>query len=505
MELLNLSIPEQHDYNDPTVERDVVRLQAWLTNLPLMDVVETVRLVLDGLQSLNEQRLETDLRYRLLDVFRHTAHRLFVTMDPMHLRQLALSKTQREQATEGVEQLLLAMAGGYKLIISELYSADAIGTSREVFGLSLNRSLELLGYALLDSYRFYRSVQPDLFGELHQLYRLARHHGLLGVMTEDEDYAERQVTTAARYHAVLLLSLTDPFRLAEGEVSMLQDVLVQYAGQCRVIPGNDRIASEPGLYFVDLKGGAPPEACSRMAPTVDADEPYLMDARDALLAIRERLAKTPAKVRAQSPEAMVLQRLLPEDAGTQRRRESRYPDSRWVQLLPGMAHVHAWLARAAGQDKAVVAGEPSSCRVIDTSEHGMGLAWEGGGSGDARVGELLGVIEDGKQPGMAIVRSIRVYREGGMELGVQLMAGSAAPVYCRPTGEADDKAVCALFMPASNDEQTGATIIAPKGLYEPGRRLLIDVAGREVRARAGKCVFDGPVFDRFEFSSDDGE
>jgi hypothetical protein len=34
---------------------------------------------------------------------------------------------------------------------------------------------------------------------------------------------------------------------------------------------------------------------------------------------------------------------------------------------------------------------------------------------------------------------------------------------------------------------------------------LIDVAGREVRARAGECVFDGPVFDRFEFSSDDGE
>ena len=48
MELLNLSIPEQHDYNDPTVERDVERLQAWLTDLPLMDVVETVRLVLGG-------------------------------------------------------------------------------------------------------------------------------------------------------------------------------------------------------------------------------------------------------------------------------------------------------------------------------------------------------------------------------------------------------------------------------------------------------------------------
>ena len=29
MELLNLSVPEQHDYNDPTVERDAERLGAW--------------------------------------------------------------------------------------------------------------------------------------------------------------------------------------------------------------------------------------------------------------------------------------------------------------------------------------------------------------------------------------------------------------------------------------------------------------------------------------------
>jgi len=42
---LNLSVPEQHAYTDPTVERNVERLRGWLTSLPLMDVVETVRLV----------------------------------------------------------------------------------------------------------------------------------------------------------------------------------------------------------------------------------------------------------------------------------------------------------------------------------------------------------------------------------------------------------------------------------------------------------------------------
>ena len=502
MELLNLSVPEQHDYNDPTVERDVTRLREWLTNLPLMDVVETVRLVQGGLQALNEQKLAMDLRYRLLDEFRSTVHRLFVTVDPMHLRQLALSKAQRVQATEGVEQLLLSMAGGYKLLIREIHSLDKASESRELFGMSLHRSLEQLGYALLDSYRFYRAVQPDLFSELHQLYRLARHHGLLDVMTDDEDDAERHVTTAARYHAILLLSLTDPFRLAEGEVGMLQDVLVQHAAQCRVIPGYRDDTAE-GQYFIDLRGGKPPEPHGRVERPADAVEPYLLDARDALQAKRERLAKTPARVRSQSPEAMVLRRLLPEDASTQQRRESRYPDSRWVQLLLGVDHIHGWLTRAADKGKGAVVAEPSPCRVTDTSEHGMGLGWEGGGAGDARVGELLGIIEDDRPPGLAIVRSIRLYREGGMELGVQLITGSAAPVYCRPVGEGEERAVCALFMPAIGEEDVAATIVAPKGLHEPGRRLLIEVAGREVHARAGRCVFDGPVFDRFEFTSDD--
>ena len=258
-----------------------------------------------------------------------------------------------------------------------------------------------------------------------------------------------------------------------------------------------------GRFVVDLRGSSPPLACSQQPGPSDIAEPYLLDARDALAAVRERLATTPAKVRSQSPEAMVLRRLLPEDEDRQQRRESRHPDSRWVQLLLGMEQIHDWLLRGTGKLEAALAGEPSPCRVVDTSEQGMGLAWDGGGMGDARVGELLGVIEEGMPLKLAVVRSIRVYREGGMELGVQLIHGNGAPVYCRSADEADDAASRALFLPAGSEEQVGATLIAPKGVHEPGRRLRIEVTGREVHARAGRCVFDGPVFDRFEFSSDE--
>ena len=60
-------------------------------------------------------------------------------------------------------------------------------------------------------------------------------------------------------------------------------------------------------------------------------------------------------------------------------------------------------------------------------------------------------------------------------------------------------------MPASETEDVSATLIVAAGFYASDRRLLIDVSGKEIRVCAGRCVFDGPVFDRFEFSADSEE
>jgi len=342
--------------------------------------------------------------------------------------------------------------------------------------------------------------------ESHQLYRLARHYGFLNARTEAEDEGNPSFSTATLYHSSMLLSLTDPFRLAEGEVGLLFDILMQHADSCRIIPGNSWSGSGDGLFLVDLHRAAPPVPCTRLEPPVDASEPYLLDATLALAAIRERLAQTPAKVRMQSPEAMVLRRLLPEVSGAERRREQRRADDRWVKLLLGLGNIHGWLLHAA--NKAPENRRPpelAPCKVLDASDSGMKLAWEEGGPGDARVGDLLGIVEDeGRQQSLrlALIRSIRVYREGGMEAGVQLMHGGLGAVSCCVPDEADSVTVRALFLPASETEQFAATLITAKGLYTEGCGLLIDVGGREIRVRAGRRVFDSPVFDRFEFSAE---
>ena len=510
MDALKLSIPEQHDFTDPTVERDVDRLHDWLTNLPLMDVVETVRLVHGALDSLNEQKLAVEQRFQHLEVYRATARRLFVTVDPLHLRQLALTKAQREEAIGGVEQLFLSIAGGYKLIVVQLHQADSTAPG-PLFGQAINRALEQLTYSLLDSYRFYRAVQPQLIAESHELYRLARHYGQLSCCVDEGDEQTPATSIAMHYHASMLLSLTDPFRLAEGEVSLLFDVLMQHAAACRVIPGNSWSGSGEGLFLVELGGDKLPVPCSILQPPVTVKDPYLLDATVALAAVRERLAKTPAKVRMQSPEAMVLRRLLPETQDGERRREQRSTDSRWTRLLLGVTGIHQYLSSVAKKDPGRLAGNGTlpndlvMCRVLDSSASGMKLAWEGRAAGDARVGDLLGIIdEQGSRQSLvlAMIRSIRVFREGGMEAGVQLMPGGLGAVTCHVTDQPERGGMRALFMPASEDEQFTATLVAGKGLYEEGMHLLIDVGGREVRARAGRLVLDSPVFDRFEFSAE---
>jgi len=512
MDPRSLRTPVQHNYNDPTVERDVKRLRVWLTNLPLLDVVKTVQLVQGALDSLNAQKLEPAKRYQLLEAFRYTTRRLYITVDPIYMRQLNLSKSQRELATAGFEQVLLAMAGGYKILVKALYEPATRGMSVNLFGLVINRAIEQLGYLLLDNYRCYRVIPELLFAELHQLYSYARYFGLLAVTVAEEDESDGQSpVTGERYHAIMLLSLTDPFRLAEGEVGLLYDMLKQHAGQCRVTPGSHWSGDSAGLFLLDLGSDVPPRLCARPGqPVEDVKEPYLLDAREALNAIRKRLDQIPVKVRMQSPEAVLLRYLLPDDAVANQNRESRQPDSRTTSLVIGLDAIHAFLLASmpAGQENrdgaTDGAGDNSlSCRVVDISENGMRLVCDGGRTGDARVGDLLGVIGVGQRLQLVITRSVQIHRDAGMELGVQKIHGSCGAVCCSGQNRDDAQEIRALFIPASEADGVNATLVMATGFYQAGKRLLINSYGRNVSARAGRSVSDSPVFDRFEFSAED--
>ena len=507
MELLILTTPGQHDFNDPTVERNKDKLANWLSNLPLLNAGESIRIVINALDACNEQRMQPADRMKLLEVYRSTVKRLFDTVDPLHMRQLAWSKSQREQSVEGIENLLTSLASGYKIVVKELYRSRSGKRDETVFSLALIRSLELLSYALLDSFRFYRPVPAYVYLEINQLYRLARHLGLHNkVIIQEQDEVEEQISLATRYQAIQLLSVSDAFRLAEGEAGLLFEVLRQHAHLCRIVPGDQCDEDSEGQFVIDLCGDSPPQRCGLEQGMSGVEEPYIIDARLALKSIRKGLVDTPSGVRAQSPEAILLRHLLPEAPAVARAREERRPDGSWAKLVLGIDPIHAWLSRSRGPDSSGKWTEPSSCHILDVSDNGYRISWEEGSPGDARVGELLCLVDGGSgesgQIKLTLIRSVRIHRNAGMELGLQLIRGTPAAVYCRTGGGADESADCCFFLQGVVEEQLQATLIAPKGIFETSRSLIIDVGNKEVRVRAGRLVYESPVFDRFEFIGD---
>jgi len=175
---LLLTTPEQHGFEDPTLELDEKRLKTWLASLPVLNAGDSLRQVLDALEPLNEQQLDVDKRLRLMSLYQSTVKRLYDSAEPLRLRQQPLSQQQRQVTVNNVERLCLATANGFKIAIKEIHAGGVRAQDGERFGQVLRWAVQQLAAALLHSYRFYRPEPPFVFLELNQLYRLARHHGL---------------------------------------------------------------------------------------------------------------------------------------------------------------------------------------------------------------------------------------------------------------------------------------------------------------------------------------
>ncbi len=496
---LLLTTPEQHSFQDPTLELNEKRLQRWLDCLPVLDAGESLRQMLAALEPLNEQQLDADKRLALMALYQNTFGRLYATAEPLRLRQQPLSRQQRQEIVDDVERLSAAIANGFKLSLKGLY-AQGERCQPVKFARALRWTLQALAAALLHSYRFYRPEPGFVFLELNQVYRLARHRGLHELAAGDGDDAAR-VSLAASYAAINLLSLCDPFSLEEGAADGCYRSLLQYAGGTRLVPGNSWQGVPEGLFFIDLQSDSRPRHCVSLESPVCGDDPHILDARAALQQMHRTLVALPAERRRQRAETVLLKALLPQVDGRDQRRSERRRDGRWIELIVGLEQTHAWLASSRQRRM----DDLLSMQVKDVSEGGYCLSWQGGTSATAQVGELLCVVSDSgggdAAPGQLLqIRWLRDSREREMELGVQWLAGVPSAVYLAPVDDSGARRLPALFLPSATDgEPMAARLLAPAEVYAENRALLLYVGQREVAIRCGVLLEHAPGFDCFEF------
>ncbi|HKJ07584.1 MAG TPA: hypothetical protein VKA76_00705 [Gammaproteobacteria bacterium] len=507
MKPLLLTTPEQHDYDDPTVERNERRLQRWLDQLPLMNPPAALPALLEALEGCNAQRMDGRERLRLLECYRPAVAKLFMTVLQGRVTRLRGTPAERERVVEQLEGCCLAMAGGYKLVLS----AAAHGAERQYakqLPLALLRAMEHLAQGLLHSYRYYRPTPPFALLELHRIYAHAARTGHPDAVPDSMPGGGQPISLASLYRQMLLLTLADPYRLADGELASVFASLVPYAPLSRLERGAAWEGDGEGLYLVDMASDSPPRACVRLSSPGEAEDPWLLDATAAVKAMHRRLAQLPAEQRRGSPEAVLLRQLLPEVAAGERRAQVRRDSDQQALLLAGVEAVHRYLSgqpQADAGDGAAAIVEPALWDMVDRSEGGLQLAGDERGISHLQVGELVGVVSDAQastQPVcLAVVRWLRRDRDRRLQLGLEIIPGVPAPVRCGPQQAPPDGAVECLFIP-SQAGGAAATLLAPAELYEPAARLLVQAGDRGVPVCAGTALQQTPCFDHFHFSAD---
>jgi hypothetical protein len=498
---LLLSTPEQHGFQDLTLELDEKKLSAWLSELPVLNTGESIRMVMRALEPLNEQQLGIDKRLRLLRLYEATVRRLYDSAEPLRLRQQPLSPQQRQDWVDQVERLCLAMADGFKIAVKALYDAGGQEKNDNRYTESIRGALLHLVAALVHSYRFYRPEPQRLFLELNQLYRLARQESLHDRRLPDEANGI-QISLAGVYQAACLLALIDPFSAREGDADRYYQALLHYAPSARMVPGNSWQGLPEGLYFIDLQSDSRPRHCVFLDSPVRGEEPCILDARVPLNQMHKTLLALPAERRRQRAEAAILRALMPELPDREQRRSERRPEDRWIEVVVGLAPIGRWL-----QQRRQGHRPPATrWRVKDRSEHGYCLAWGDNAATVLQVGDLVCIVADSESESqktqLLAVRWLRVDRERGAELGVEKLEGVPEAATIVVEQESGPESSQALLLTAEGGEASAARLVTPPQVYREQRSLLLYAGEQELRVRCTERIEETARFDCFEFQPD---
>ncbi len=257
---IGFALPEQHKPGRDAFNTKPRKVEAWIAQLPMGNVGETARQVFGALHESNRLHISWNERYQLLEALRGPVAYIG---QALHKRFTGLTfplqpKTQRiaNLATE----LYNEMALGYEIAIEDMLSRHFLFRDRRALTIMLHRALRYLNRVLLTAYQVYSPSPRNTWANLHSLYRYAesqRLHQSSVTDKEQEILPKTSITTA--YKQALLLALATPYRLRQGEVSVIYAALEIWAPLAQLKPYDARANQEAPLYVTHL--GSNEEPC----------------------------------------------------------------------------------------------------------------------------------------------------------------------------------------------------------------------------------------------------
>nr|WP_298142866.1 PilZ domain-containing protein [uncultured Pseudomonas sp.] len=394
LDALHLEVPETHGENAlPLADLNEQLLQARL--LPQEHALQAVLSLLFHLNRSVTTLLE---RQRALQSF-CDEYRHYAAISPGATPSSLFVRLCSELAV-GFKRLLLQMFQGRQ-------------PSKPHLAWCLYMAQHFLAQTLLRQYQLYQEPAPGLWRDSHLLYWIGERQQCLDEHVAAAFQPLPACTLRGLYQQVLLLALSNPFHLAEGECLQLFGALAQLAELPRLLPWEQDDEIEGPI--VDLS-----EAQPCLDPTQLRDNNPLNLRRFELGALLIALDE-PAPLRSPG-ERQLLERVQQHWQGQKQRRHQRAEQAQACNLIVGLPAVHAQLL-----EKRPAA---TPVQMLDSSPGGTRLLCNPNQAQQLSVGQLVLLLTGSATPTLALVRWRHINAEG-LHLGLRYLKGLPRPAWLR--------------------------------------------------------------------------
>ncbi|HEX5842368.1 MAG TPA: PilZ domain-containing protein [Pseudomonas sp.] len=352
-------------------------------------------------------------------------------------------------------RLCSELAIGFKRLLLQILQGRQ--PSRPHLAWCLYMAQYFLVQNLLRHYQLYQEPTPSLWRDSHQLYWIAEHQDCLDESVAAAFQPAPASTLRGLYQQMLLLALSNPFHLAEGECSLLFAALSPLADLPRLLPWDDE--DDLDGPSVDLTA-AQPWLNPEQIDSASHEHLRRFELGALLIALHE-----PAPLQSDAAQHL-LKRVQQHWLGRQPRRHPRTAQASECNLVIGLPTIHAQLLE---QRPARMAAQ-----ILDASPGGARLLCEQNSATQLSIGQLVLLLTGSDTPTLALVRW-RHLNSTGLHLGLRYLKGLPRPVWLRRTPSAQTHAGILQSTPApGNGWHHGLWL--PNGQFGEGENIWLQLA-----------------------------
>lgn len=437
LDALRLEVPDIREDSSVSPAEIVERL----TSARHLELDNGLQQVLGLLFTLNRSGLTLLERQRALQNFSDEYRHYATLVNRAHAPSTLFVRLCGELAI-GFKRLLLQILQGRQPSLPHL-------------AWCLYMAQHFLAQQLLRHYQLYQEPPANLWRDSHLLYWIGEHQQCLDEPVAAAFQPKPASTLRGLYQQMLLLALSNPFHLAEGECLTLFSALAPLADLARLQAWDEEDDSEGPV--VDLSES---QACLTFDQDIEGEPANLrrFELGALLIALHE-----PAPL--QSPqERQLLERVRQHWLVRQQRRHERAEFTGQCGLVVGLSAIHAQLLDKLPQR--------TETQILDASPGGARLLCNANEGGLLQVGQLVLLLTN-STPTLALVRWRHLGSEG-LHLGLRYLKGLPRPVWLRRAPNAQTHPGVLQSTPApGNGWHHGLWL--PKGQFSTGENLWLQL------------------------------